>query len=319
MEDKASLLGYGLLIFNLGLFWYLLKGKYIKIHEQTQNKLNFTIQPKLLRFLGLFFGQIGVIFFCATFTIIPVTQLNCDRVPQNLHTSSISTDIGQKASSVICQLMEFDFLGHQKSQKQVSGLIGVRLDKQTKTDKDGKITYKYQVMLLTNTDSVPFRRKTYSHYFQEKAEYIILTIKRFLAEPLERNLIVKQDDILTFYTASGLTLFWFLLSLLLIAASSFINCNLDKESNILTLSHYRWFGKLGKTVFQYSLNEIVDIKVESSDSDEGGFVYRVTLMLASGESVPLSSVYSSGFEEKQQIVKMIKTFLASQEASVHPS
>ena len=45
---------------------------------------------------------------------------------------------------------------------------------------------------------------------------------------------------------------------------------------------------------------------------EDGFVYRVVFMLASGESVPLSGVYSSGFEEKQQIVKMIKSFLASQ-------
>lgn len=311
MENQVSLLGYALLILNLGLFWYLLKGQNIKIHEQTQKKLNFTIQPKLLRFLVLFIGQIGVIFLCATFKIIPVTQLNCDRVLQNVHTSSISTDIEQKASSVICQLIEFDFLGHQKSQKQISGLIGTRLEKQKKTDKDGKITYKYQVMLLTNTDIVPFRRETYSDYFQEKAEYIILTIKRFLAEPLERNLIVKQDDTLTVYTAIVISLFWFLLSLLLIAAGSFINCNFDKESNSLTLSRYRWFGKLGKAVFQYSLNEIVDIKVESSDSEDG-FVYRVVFMLASGESVPLSGVYSSGFEEKQQIVKMIKNFLASQ-------
>lgn len=311
MGDKVSLLGYGLLIFNLGLFWYLLKGKFIKIYEQTQNKLNFTMQPKLSRFLGLFIGQIGVIFLCATFTIIPVTQLNCDRVLQNLHSSSVSADIEQKASSVICQLIEFDFLGHQKSQKQISGLIGVYLDKQTKTDKNGKKSYAYQVLLLTNRESIPFTRVTYSDYFQEKAEYIILRIKRFLAEPLENNLIVKQDDRLAVDAAIILSLFCFLLSLLLIAAGSFINCNFDKESNVLTLSRYRWFGKLGKAVFQYSLNEIVDIKVESSDSDEGGFVYRVTLILASGESVPLSSVYSSGFEEKQQIVNLMKTFLAS--------
>lgn len=48
MENKAFLLNYVLLITNLILFWYLLRGKNIKIHEQTQNQLNFTIQPKLL-------------------------------------------------------------------------------------------------------------------------------------------------------------------------------------------------------------------------------------------------------------------------------
>ncbi|MEH1946668.1 MAG: hypothetical protein V7K77_06880 [Nostoc sp.] len=140
---------------------------------------------------------------------------------------------------------------------------------------------------------------------------IILKIKNFLAQPLEKSLVVKQDDTLKGYTAIGVTLFWFLLGLFIIATGSFINCNFDKESNSLTLSRYRWFGKLGKAVFLYSLNEIVEIKVESSDSSEGGFVYRVILMLASGEIVPLSGCYSSGFEEKQEIVKMIKSFVAS--------
>jgi hypothetical protein len=67
---------------------------------------------------------------------------------------------------------------------------------------------------------------------------------------------------------------------------------------------------LGKAVFLYSLNEIVEIKVESSSSEDG-FVYRVSLTLISGETVSLSGCYSSGFEEKQEIVKTIKSFLAS--------
>ncbi|WP_445629033.1 hypothetical protein [Nostoc sp. DSM 114167] len=103
MENKASFLDYVLLITNLLLFWYFLKGKNIKIHEQTQNKLNFTIQPKLLRFLGLFFGQVGIILLFAIFAIIPVTQLSCYRVPQNLQASSIE----QKSSKIICKLREF--------------------------------------------------------------------------------------------------------------------------------------------------------------------------------------------------------------------
>jgi uncharacterized Tic20 family protein len=47
MENKNSLLNYVLLTVNLILIWYLLRGKNLKIHEQIQNKLNFTIQPKL--------------------------------------------------------------------------------------------------------------------------------------------------------------------------------------------------------------------------------------------------------------------------------
>ncbi|QSJ19743.1 hypothetical protein JYQ62_14130 [Nostoc sp. UHCC 0702] len=192
MENQVSLLGYALLIFNLGLFWYLLKGQNIKIHEQTQKKLNFTIQPKLLRFLGLFIGQIGVIFLCATFKIIPVTQLNCDRVPQNLHTSSVSAGIEQKTSSVICKLVELDFFGHQKSQKQIYGLIGTRLEKQKETDQDGKITYKYYLQLLTNTENVLFTQVAYSDYFHEEAEYIILKLLSLAINLVLHSIAITQ-------------------------------------------------------------------------------------------------------------------------------
>lgn len=61
MKNQPSLLGYILLITNLLLFWYFLRGKNFKIYEQTQNKLNFTIQPKWFLFIGLFIAQIGII------------------------------------------------------------------------------------------------------------------------------------------------------------------------------------------------------------------------------------------------------------------
>ncbi len=83
------------LITNLLLFWYFLRGKNLKIHEQTQNKLNFTIQPKWYRFVGVFIGQVGIIYLFAIVVIIPVTQLNCDRVAQNLEASIIE----EKSSS----------------------------------------------------------------------------------------------------------------------------------------------------------------------------------------------------------------------------
>ncbi|MBD2680236.1 MULTISPECIES: hypothetical protein [Nostoc] len=307
MQDKTALLDYTLLITNLLLFLYFLKGKNLKVHEQTQNKLNFTIEPKLLRFLGLFIGQLGIIYLFAIFAIVPVTQLNCDRVTQKLEASSIE----QKSTKIICQLREFDFVGHEKSQKQVSGLLGTSLEKQNKTDKEGKIIYEYQVQLLTNTESIPFRRIPYSDYFSEEAEFIILKIKNFLAQPLEKKLLVKQDDTIMLYGAIGMTLFWFLLGLLIIAPSSFINYYFDKESNSFTLSCYRWFGILGKAISLYSLNEIVNVKVESFNYDEGGTGHRVSLILESGETVPLNGCYSFGFQEEQEIVKMIKSFLAA--------
>ncbi|MEH2168846.1 MAG: hypothetical protein V7K41_19750 [Nostoc sp.] len=72
----------------------------------------------------------------------------------------------------------------------------------------------------------------------------------------------------------------------------------------------KWFGKLGKVVLVYSLNEIVDIKVKSFNGEDGT-VHQITLILESGKSIPLIGSYSSGFQEKQEIVKTIKSFLAA--------
>ncbi|MEH2044573.1 hypothetical protein [Nostoc sp.] len=123
MENTNSLLNYVLLAIDLILIWDLVRDKNIQLYEQTQNKLKFIVKPKLLRFIGFFIGQIGIIYLYAIFMFLPVTQLDCKRVLQNIDTSNIQ----QKSSKIICQLIEFDFFGYQKSQKQISGLIGSRL------------------------------------------------------------------------------------------------------------------------------------------------------------------------------------------------
>lgn len=310
MNDISPLFKAILLLINLGIFGYLAIGKKLVFSENTPNKLNFTIQPKLLRFIGLFIGQLGVI--CIYFTLIatPITQLSCNDYTQNISALSTDKNIKQQISPVICQLVEFDWLGHQKSQKQINGLLGATLGKQSKTNSNGKTSYRYQVQLLTNTESIPFTRVAYGDkYSYNKLESIILSINNFLTQPFGKELMLNQDDRLIGYLGVGMTIFFSLLALLIIAAGSFINCNFDKETNSFILSRYRWFGKFGKIVFQYSLNEIVNVEVEQSTTSEDDWVYRVTLVLESGDSLPLTRVYTSGFEEKQQIVNIIKTFL----------
>lgn len=310
MNDVYALIKALLVIFNLGIFGYLVKGKSFVISENTPNKLNFTIQPKILRFIGLFIGQMAVI--CIHFTLIatPITQLSCNYYTQN--TSALNTDknIKQQISPVICQLVEYDWLGHQKSQKQINGLLGATLEKQTKTNNNGNTFYIYRVQLLTNTESIAFTRVAYrDKYSYKKLESIILSINNFLTQPLGKELILNQDDTLIGYLGVGMTIFISFSALLIIAAASFTNCNFDKEINSFTLSRYRWFGKFGQKVFQYSFNEIVNVKVEQSTTSEDDWVYRVTLVLESEDSLPLTPSYTSGFEEKQQIVNIIKSFI----------
>ncbi|MFN6525695.1 hypothetical protein [Nostoc sp. ChiSLP03a] len=145
---------------------------------------------------------------------------------------------------------------------------------------------------------------------------IVLKVKNFLAQPLEKTLVVKQDDTLVGYAAIGITIFCLLLGLLIIASGSFIDFNFDKESNSLGISRYKWFGILGKVILVYSLNEVVDIKVKSFNYGEDSTDTRVILILKSGERVSLigsynSGFFNSGFQEQQEIVKTIKSFLAA--------
>lgn len=48
MENTNSLLNYVLLAIDLILIWDLVRDKNIQIYEQTQNKLKFIVQPKLI-------------------------------------------------------------------------------------------------------------------------------------------------------------------------------------------------------------------------------------------------------------------------------
>jgi hypothetical protein len=57
-------------------------------------------------------------------------------------------------------------------------------------------------------------------------------------------------------------------------------------------------------VIQQTLNDIVDVLVEEWED-----TYRVSIMLTSGESLPLTHVYSSGRNEKQRVASCIQEFL----------
>lgn len=111
--------------------------------------------------------------------------------------------------------------------------------------------------------------------------------------------------ILLVYTSLYISGFLFFLSFLTIAQSSVKTCTFDKERDRMTIKRQYWFGE---KILNHSINEISDVEVEYS-SGNGGSVYRVTLILSSGEQLPLTRSYTSGIEEKQRIAELIKNFL----------
>lgn len=84
----------------------------------------------------------------------------------------------------------------------------------------------------------------------------------------------------------------------IIKAPSELICVFNKTLNQMVLKYSQ------EDELQHSLDNIAGIKVENWEN-----TYRVNLTLVSGESLPLTYVYSSEQKEKQQIAVCIQEFL----------
>jgi hypothetical protein len=187
----------------------------------------------------------------------------------------------------------------------ISGLQ--RAIEETKADKDENgISYRYGVLLQTIEGNVPFTEYYFGNkYNYEERQELISQINAFIENPSQTSLRVQQDDRLFGFVGFCISGFFFFPSLLIMALSPVITCTFDKELDRMTIKRQRWFGE---KILEHSINEISDVNVEDSSTDDG-WVYRVTLTLSSGENVSLTRSYTSGFEEKQYIAKLIKSFL----------
>lgn len=87
--------------------------------------------------------------------------------------------------------------------------------------------------------------------------------------------------------------------------SAVTSCVFDKTLDTFTISRQ---GLFGKEVIQGRLSEIEDIQVEES-TDSDGSTYRVSIVLMSGDRLPLTPYYSSDRKNKQETASYIKSFL----------
>jgi hypothetical protein len=71
-------------------------------------------------------------------------------------------------------------------------------------------------------------------------------------------------------------------------------------------------GLLRNREIGHALSEIVKVDVHASASGNPSRAYRVVLTLASGERVPLTSSYSSGKDDKEQMAATVRRFLSLQ-------
>lgn len=290
-----------LFLVYFGCVWFAITRPSGKILEQTLNKLAFRLRPTFFWGIEVFFSGIGLIGLLVTLTIAPITTLTYNRTaPSQLSPSALQN----APASAICELVEINWFGREKSKTFISGLQGATEETKIEKDSDGKTTSVYRVVLYTNGGDVPFTEK-YIAYDDENRQALISQINTFIENPLQASLKVQQDNKLLGYTGFAISSFFLFLSLLVIALVPVINCTLDRELDRITIKRQRWFGT---KEIQHLLSEISDIQVEYSSGNEGG-TYRVTLSLSAGDNLPLTWSYTSGFEEKHYLAVLIKSFL----------
>ncbi len=92
---------------------------------------------------------------------------------------------------------------------------------------------------------------------------------------------------------------------LTIYATPFATYRFDKTLRSFILKRKRLSGT---KIVEHPLNEIKDVQVEESiDSD--GSTYRVSIVLVSGDRLPLTDYYDSFETNKQKTASCIKSFL----------
>ncbi|MEA5514849.1 hypothetical protein [Nodularia sp. UHCC 0506] len=301
-----------LLLINLGTGGYFILANPLKFSDKTSTKLTFHIRPKVFLGMGLLLSQFIVYFLFSTLMFAPITQLVCNRSTNNIAISNNNLSTTQNTLTVGCKLTNNDWFGQEKSQIILSELLEAKLETTIETDSQAKPikpNYVYDILLLNNTDTIPFTRVKYPKFKLEKLQSIVLIINNFLRNPLENNLAVQLDDSLVGYIYFIIAVFCGILTLLVASPGLFITCNFDKETNTVKFSRYRWFGTLGKTVFQYSLNEITDVKLERIDTSIDEYFFRVILVLESGDNLTLTPNYTSNYINGDSIVRVTKDFL----------
>ena len=291
---------FALWVFGL---WFIWSRPAIKIKESTQSKLTLNIYPVIFRIIAGNHQLLGVILLLFPIVATPqITTLTCEPVFQ----SSSLEKIELTSNIVECEIEEIGWFGHLKN-IPIAQLQEANLE--TFSGKDKEISY--QVVLLTDENKIPLR--WYGDRTRKSYEALTTRINAFVGNPTDTTLTVQQDDREFGYVFFGLGSFLLLLSFLFISIGSTTKCTLEQDSNSFTLQQQRFFG-LKNFSSKLALSDIAQARVEYGERLSTS---RITLILSTGEKLPLNRVYSSG--SKEEIATAIENFLKSYHSQHKPS
>ncbi|MEH2276174.1 MAG: hypothetical protein V7K40_15645 [Nostoc sp.] len=249
----------------------------MKILHKTENLLTLRLRPVRVWILG---GILAAAGFSVIAIFAQVTTFTCTRIePTN------------------CKLVTSGLLASKPKEFSLNMLQGAKVE-ESSNDSHGNSTYR--VVILTSNGEVPFT--SYFDSDHSKKETIVSHITNFISNPKITSLTEKQDDRLWMYLIGGIFVSGGVITLL----TRVVTCVFDKTLDILTVKQQ---GLSGTKFLEHRLSEIKDVIVEEKSTTNHSSNYRVTIVLVSGDRLPLTSYYSSDRTSKQETASCIKSFL----------
>lgn len=304
-----------LIISILLAFCYLSIGDFIRISEHTSTKLNLIFRPKLSFFLAIITSPFFCLLLYGVFSFNPIQKIICEHSIQNI--SRVNQDLSTKQKNILtdCKIIDIYWFDYEKQTRIIPNIIEAKNEIETEEkiviDGEDLSRYKSRMILLTKIETIPFNNYRFDNYRINELNLLASSINEFLVNHEDKTFVGIVDDRYKGYIGFGCVMFFLIVFLLLTLTGLFINFCFDKETNILTVSRYRCFGMLGKEVYQYPLNEIIDVKNERIvlSSLEETYGSQVVLVVPDNEfflnPVGLISKYIKG----DYIVMTIKRFL----------
>lgn len=158
----------------------------------------------------------------------------------------------------------------------------------------------YRVLLVTDEETLPLSSLYTSNGGGQRRR--VNQINQFLQTPTDPSLRLRQDTRwlgLVFLGAFGFG------GLLLLLSNRTIDCTFDKDTNQFSL---RLWGLRGATTHQHPLSNLLGMRVEQS-TDKDTDTSRLTVVLKTGEAIPLSIVYTGTFEAHASLARQVQEFL----------
>ncbi len=268
-------------------------------HTDTQLRIRFI--PKLISMLFGFF--ILLLTPQLTKTLSPLTRahiLSCQRLTGNEGN---------------CKLLESEFF---KTELRKIPLAQMRKAQIIKIPVNNSESVYQQIVLLTQKGGVPlhFIHTDKSNLKTTELNVIALKINNFINDKKQNSLLVHQGTPFIDWVFAGIIL----LNIIWLAASSEV-ATWDFDSTRDSMIYKRRWLLFFSTTVEHSLTDIVSVDFEEKLS-QGLKAYRVKLLIAKNQTLPLKICYGSYFlrqENTKKVREVIANFIKKRQIVSHTS